>query len=165
MSKQHTFYWSHCIAASIRTPTGKSHTKFSTAFEKLFRMGARPVAGEQMDRRRWHRYDHLSPNRCCSKAFSPRPLMVMPAPYAASAPILTIKSPLSLLLQQLADCFTAMKAQHSWRGVKLDLYGLNGEQPAESGQRAAHPGAGDCRTRHQKNISAQPAPRPRHAPA
>ncbi|MDO9201452.1 MAG: hypothetical protein Q8K50_10900 [Hydrogenophaga sp.] len=22
----------------------------------------------------------------------------------------------SLLLQQLADCFTAMKAQHSWRG-------------------------------------------------
>ena len=70
----------------------------------------------------------------------------------------------SLLLQQLADCFTAMKAQHSWRGVKLDLYGLNGEQPAESGQRAAHPGAGDCRTRHQKNISAQPAPRPRHAP-
>ena len=25
---------------------------------------------------------------------------------------------------QLADYFTAMKAQHSWSGVKLDLYGL-----------------------------------------
>ena len=30
----------------------------------------------------------------------------------------------SLSPAQLADYFTAMKAQHSWSGVKLDLYGL-----------------------------------------
>lgn len=41
---------------------------------------------------------------------------------------------------QLADYFTAMKAQHSWSGVKLDLYGLKFFTEHVLGQPWAMPG-------------------------
>jgi hypothetical protein len=59
---------------------------------------------------------------------------------------------------QLADYFTQMKAQHSWSGVKLDLYGLKfftlhvlGRRPASS----ARPRPAACPT-----SSALSKPRP-----